>query len=91
MTDAQILTSLKTSLGITVTAYDARLQELISSAKADMIAEGASTLDPSADIGDAQLVIMHAQWQWTRRDSMEAMPRMLRWKLNNRIFAEKMR
>lgn len=91
MTDAQILSALKVSLGITVTAYDERLTQLISSAKADITAEGAATLDPSADPGDAQLVIMYAQWQWTRRDTMEAMPRMLRWKLNNRVFSEKMR
>lgn len=91
MTDPQILSALKVSLGITVTAYDDRLTQLIASAKADIIAEGAGTLDPSAEIGDAQLVIMYAQWQWTRRDSMDPMPRMLRWKLNNRIFSEKMR
>lgn len=91
MTDAQILTALKTSLGITVTAYDDRLTQIIADAKSAIEAEGAGTLDPSADNSDAQLVIMYAQWSWTRRDSMEAMPRMLRWRLNNRIFEEKMR
>ena len=91
MTDAQLLAALKVSLGITVEAYDDRLTQLIADAKSAIIAEGAGSLDPSGDTGDAQLVIMYAQWSWTRRDSMEAMPRMLRWRLNNRIFGEKMR
>ena len=41
-------------------------------------------------VTDANLVIMYAAWLWRRRDTMEAMPRMLRWQLNNRVFSEKM-
>lgn len=42
------------------------------------------------DIGDEQLVVMYANWLYDRRkDGVALMPRMLRWNLNNRLFAEK--
>ena len=92
MTDAQILAAVKTDNTISVSTLDTRLQELIASAKEAIIAEGAETLDPSASAEDAQLVIMYADWLWSSRNNPEAaMPRSLRWKLNNRIFGEKAR
>ena len=39
MTDADLLTALKTDLGITGTGYDARLEQVISSAKAAIAKE----------------------------------------------------
>ena len=93
MNDEQLLAALKTDLGISVTTYDGRLAQLITDAKASIIAEGASTLAPSSEEEDAQLVIMYAGWLWRSRNAAEpgmaAMPRSLRWKLNNRIFGEK--
>ena len=90
MTDAQMLTALKTDLGYSVTAYDDRLANAITSAKQSIIAEGYTTLDPSAVQDDAELVIAYARWKWnSRNDSQAAMPRMLRYALNNRILAEK--
>ena len=89
MTDEQILEALKVNLGITVQAYDMRLLQVIQAAKSAIIREGARSLAPGASVEDAQLVIMYAQWLWAKRDTMEAMPRMLRWNLNNRVFAEK--
>lgn len=92
MTDQQLLAAVKTDKRISVPAYDTRLTELIESAKAAIKAEGARTLDASADAEDAELVILYADWLWDMTsDPQQAMPRGLRVKLNNRIFAEKMR
>ena len=82
-----LLQMLKIDLGITTTAYDSRLQQYLDSAKAEIEREGA-TLNTTV-LSDAQLIVMYAAWMWRRRDTMEGMPRMLRYALNNRIFAEK--
>ena len=42
-----------------------------------------------AKLDDANLVVMYAMWLWSMRDNMAAMPRMLRWTLNNHIMAQK--
>ena len=84
-TDAK-LTMLKVDLGITGTAYDDRLSQYISSAE-QMIGTEGITLTDSAE--DKQLVVSYAAWLWRRRDSGNGMPRMLRYLLNNRLFAEK--
>jgi len=84
-----MLTMLKTDLGImTSTAYDVRLTQLLTAAEQAIIREGASTLDAS-EISDMELIVMYAAWLWRKRDSMEGMPRMLRYKLNNRVLGEK--
>ena len=90
MTTAQItaiLASLKVDLGITTTAYDSRLTEIVKSSAAAIEREGATLNVDSFE--DAQIVIMYAAWLWRRRDTGEGMPRMLRWQLNNRILSEK--
>ena len=84
-----MLTMLKTDLGIrTSTAYDARLIQLLTAAESAIRKAGASTLDASDPL-DQQLIVMYAAWLWRRRDSMDGMPRSLRYQLNRRIFAEK--
>ncbi len=90
MGDSSImLTMLKTDLGImTSTAYDTRLTQLLVAAEKTIKAEGATTLSTSDPL-DQELIVLYAAWLWRRRDSMEGMPRMLRWKLNNRIFGPK--
>lgn len=88
MTSLELLDSLKVDLGIRTTAYDERLGQYLQAAEASIRREGATLLLDSVD--DCQLVIMYAAWLWRRRDNMEGMPRMLRYKLNNRIFSEKM-
>ena len=85
----QLLAMLKVDLGITTTAYDTRLTQYINSAK-EMIGTEGVTLD-TTDMEDAQLVVMYAGWLWRKRDSGDAMPRMLRYTLNNRLFSEKMK
>ena len=83
-----LLASLKVDLGITTTRYDERLRQYLLSAISFIEEEGA-VLD-SASIKDQQLIVMYAEWMWRRRDSGEGMPRMLRYALNNKIFAGKM-
>lgn len=84
-----MLQMLKTDLGITASAYDERLGQYLDAAQKRIEEEGV-TLDTN-DIGDMQIVVMYAAWMWRRRDTMEGMPRMLRYALNNRVFAEKMK
>ena len=88
MTDVEMVEVLKVDLGISTTAYDERLEQYIDSAKSEIAREGA-TLD-AEDVNDCNLVVMYAAWLWRKRDTMEGMPRMLRYALNNRIFSEKM-
>ena len=83
-----MLSMLKVDLGITTDAFDACLEQYLQAAQAQIITEGAA-LDLD-NISDMQLIVMYAAWLWRRRDTMEGMPRMLRWQLNNKIFARKM-
>ena len=80
----QLLAMLKVDLGITTSAYDERLTQYITAAETAITREGI-TLTPE----DGSLVVMYAAWMWRRRDSMDGMPRMLRYQLNNRLFSEK--
>ena len=89
MTDVELLAALKIDLGITGMSYDARLDQVITSAQ-ELIAREGVTLNLNS-LEDCQLVIMYASWLWRRRDTMEGMPRMLRWALNNRLFGAKAR
>lgn len=88
MTDAEKLTMLKVDLGISVEAYDTRLTQYIQTSKNEIKREGISLSDDSLD--DCTLIVMFAAWLWRKRDTGEGMPRMLRYALNNRLFAEKM-
>lgn len=87
----ELLTMLKTDLGIlSSTVYDDRLLSCLISAREAIRQEGAATIDPGNPL-DAQLIVMYAGWLWRKRDSMEGMPRMLRYALNNRVLREKAR
>ena len=85
-----LLTMLKIDLGLTVNAYDSRLQQILTAAVSAILAAGASTLDQNDPL-DAQLIVMYAAWLWRGRDEMPAMPRSLQWALHNRVLGEKMR
>lgn len=88
MTTAEILLpSLKVDLGISTTAYDERLTAYLQNAQAEIGREGITL---GNDLNSDQLTIMYAAWTWRRRDTGEGMPRMLRYAMNNRLFAEKM-
>ena len=65
------------------------LLQLIASAKEQITREGI-TLDLTA-VDDCLTVSMHAAYLYRRRAVADnGMPRMLRYRLNNRLFAEKM-
>lgn len=90
MTDAELLTMLKADLEIIAenTTKDGYLAQLITAAKQYITREGATlNLD---QMEDCNLVVMYAAWLYRKRaEDAPAMPRMLRWALNNRIFSEK--
>lgn len=92
MAELDLLAMLKTDIGFMSsgeTRIDTRLNQLLQVAEKEIIAEGVETLDKT-QIDDAQLIVMYAAWLWRKRDTMEGMPRMLRYALNNRVFSEKM-
>ena len=80
----------KLNLQIAGNAFDEYIEDLIiPAAEAEITREGI-TLDLS-DIGDCNLLVMYAGYLYRRRaDSDAGMPRMLRYALNNRLFAQKM-
>jgi len=86
-----LLERLKIDLGIiNATVYDERLTVLLNVAEKEIKREGVATLSRE-DQGDAELIIDYARWLWLGRREPSAMPRDLRWRLNNRIFSEKAR
>lgn len=97
MNEQTMLEALKVDLGISTNAYDSRLTEYLNMAAAAIEEEGI-TLD-SAAASDGNLQVMYAAWLWRKRtgdsqmmstqQNLSGMPRMLRWLLNNRLFAEK--
>lgn len=86
-TVVSLLPSLKIDLGITTDAYDERLYAYLENAQTQIEREGITL---GGEIDDDQLLIMYAAWTWRKRDSGEGMPRMLRYALNNKVFAQKM-
>ena len=88
MTAADKLEILTLDLQITTDAYDALLYQMIAAAE-EMISREGITLDADK-AEDTQLVVMYAAYLYRqRRDSNPAMPRMLRWALNNRLLSQK--
>ena len=88
MDDAAILTALKVDLQISTYAADsAYFLPLIQTAKEYIATEGI-VLDESSE-GDGMLVVMYASYLYRSRINDTGMPRMLRYALNNRLFAQK--
>lgn len=90
MTQADILTLLQADLNILHPDATrlAQLDHLVKAALQLIAREGVKLQEPySAE--DGQLVIMYAAYLFRKRATEEAMPRMLRWALNNRILSEK--
>ena len=79
----------KLNLQLTGTAFDGYLSELIIPAAKKAISQEGITLDLT-DLNDCNIVVMYASYLYRKRADTEAgMPRMLRYALNNRLFAEK--
>lgn len=94
MTDADILTVLRSDLGELYPSEQrlAYLTQTVNAAKEFIAQEGVTLTD---SVGDGQLVEMYAAYLVRKRASKGGdyvpgpMPRMLRWTLNNRLFAQK--
>ena len=79
---------LKLDLQISTNAIDELLIQMLNAAHSFIEREGISLDDTSAE--DTQLVVMYAAYLYRkRRETNVAMPRMLRWALNNRLFSQK--
>lgn len=86
---AQLLTSLKIDLGISIstTIYDVRLEAYLKEAHDEIEREGASLQEDS--VSNNQLIVAFASWRWRTRDTGAGMPRALRYSLNNLIMSQK--
>lgn len=86
-----MLGMLKVDLRLSTNAYDARLSQYITSAKAEIIREG-YTFPETLTIDDMQLIVLKAQlaWRTSRGERVDDLKRMLRFKLNNTILSQKM-
>lgn len=90
MTQEDILTLLQADLNI-LQPDDTRTAQLthLVNAALQLIAREGVTLQEPFSAEDGQLVIMYAAYLFRKRATGEAMPRMLRWALNNRVFSAK--
>jgi len=78
----------KSNLQIAGSSFDDYLEFLIDAAQNAIKAEGI-TIDFDA-IDDCNLIVMYASYLYRKRVGDDpVMPRMLRYALNNRVFAEK--
>lgn len=88
MTNADILTMLQVDLGELYPSTERAeyLNQAIAAAQQFIVREGITLTD---SVEDGQLVEMYAAYLIRKRATTEAMPRMLRWALNNRLFSQK--
>lgn len=88
MTNAEILSMTKCNLSLIGNTWDGYLTNLIEDSRKEIKREGI-TLDET-DIADCNLIVMYASYLYRKRaEDTAAMPRMLRYALNNRVIAEK--
>ena len=78
-----LLPLMKLDLGISSDAFNERLTDKLSSAIQRIQAEGCTLTDSESD---KDLVLMYAEWLWLHRIDGAAMPRMIRYALNNRVL-----
>lgn len=83
MTPEALLSKMKLDLGISSDAFNKRLTDKLSSAIQRIQAEGCTLTDSESD---QDLVLMYAEWLWLHRIDGAAMPRMIRYALNNRVL-----
>lgn len=88
MTAATVLPLLQVDLGELYPTDERKnyLSQVIDAAVAFIAREGITLEDT---VEDLQLVEMYAAYLVRKRNTTEAMPRMLRWALNNRLFSQK--
>ena len=78
-----LLPLMKLDLGISSDAFDERLLGKLQAAIERIQDEGCTLSDSEAD---RDLVLMYAEWLWRERVTGAAMPRMVRYALNNRVL-----
>lgn len=88
MTAAIVLPLLQVDLGELYPTDERKkyLSQVVDAAIAFITREGITLEDT---VEDLQLVEMYAAYLVRKRNTTEAMPRMLRWALNNRLFSQK--
>lgn len=87
MTNAERVTVLKADLELLTNAKDSYLNHLLQVAEVRIQAEGIKLTD---SVGDDDLRIMYAAYLYRKRAAeVNAMPRMLRYALNNRLMQQK--
>ena len=98
MTDNEILSIVKADLQISASQLDEYLKKLIGLAKAAIqdegivfeVTEDTTKENPDYTVQDGMLIEMYAAHLYRKRREIEnAMPRMLRFELNNRLFRQK--
>lgn len=88
MTSEEKLALLKQDLQRHTSANDDYLKSLITSAESAIQREGITLVENDMDIDMA--VVQYAAYLFRKRASNEtAMPRFLRWRLNNILFSQK--
>lgn len=87
MMTRDILVMLKSNLQIIGTAWDEYLTQLIEVSKREIEREGIELYTHRID--DVNLIVMYASYLYRKRNEGGPMPRMLRYALNNRLFAGK--
>ena len=85
MTNSDILAMLKCNLQLIGNTWNEYLTQLIEVAAREIGREGV-VLDTS-QIDDVNLIVMYASYLYRKRNTDGPMPRMLRYALNNRLFA----
>lgn len=100
MADAELLEMLRANLQMVTTAHDTYLTQLIGAAREAIAREGIELEDT---VGDNNLIVMYAAYLYrdrvtgtagdntytTAAHSAKGMPKMLRYALNQRLFAAK--
>lgn len=88
MTNSEKLTLLKQDLQMLTSANDEFLKSLITTAESAIQREGIMLVENDMDIDMA--VVQYAAYLFRKRAGNEtAMPRFLRWRLNNILFSQK--
>ena len=101
MTDQDLLGMLKANLEKRNSINDSYLEKLIDAAKAGIAREGITLPDSDYSFDQGNLIVMYAAYLYNMRRPVEdgyrtdalypqGMPYMLRYALNNMIFAQKM-
>lgn len=84
----EIMQILKIDIGVSAStkAYDLYLNSLIELAEAAITKEGIQLINSTED---GMLIEMYAAYLYRKRREGTAMPRQLRWMLNNKLFVQK--